>query len=861
MSTQAPASYSVPSTPARLPPSPEATRSTKSVRVAAPTTPQRVPRHRQTQSLSHSRLQQYRTPNTPSSPYTPLSLRSFASATSSASSGLATPGSVTSYGNFSLNSPEIERHAAKDMSLADIAENWRNRACQNGIRVEGGRLVDMSGDMSSFGDDEDSDRSMSDMGHSEYVQDEVLLPPPFLSNQRRVRPRAQSFAPVPVNMTPVGRVPPSSPVVRRRLGQEINPASLSLTSTPPRNPDVARQLRIKGSLTDPAADRRREPFGIIRSPENSYAMDTSSFSLFDINEHEHEHEYDQEQQQPYNASAQARYRDRYNSGFEPVFPHLSMDSNPFAPARLSDPFGQSLGSIAEVNEMQYPPQYAGQAQAGFAIHDPYYNTSEIPYQPPVTYAPQPSYAINIPAPQYSDTPPLTSTPPPMVKSKPSAPAKPTSCSVCSRSNTSTLAVLSPCNHPLCSACLTSALNIVGEKDMECAVCKKPVADFKLVTPPRNDSKPRKEENHTKGKSFFDPLFSSPGSVASGYTGLESAFEMGLSLEATTSSPPRVRKKQENVVLRIDNVPWDITPPAISAWLQQPVVRAHVLLDRKGKTMSHAFVELQTEDIARAVLRGEAAYDTGVRNAHGRYERSSVLGSGKRARGVTVTRSGQEELMRALFPSWQGGFDGSRPSLAGLDNEAVIRALETGLMTQHEVASLMNLIKSPESPFLKVPCLPFYSLAGILSKFPSDVDSRVFWPTGLRDALYDISLTAIRVLHERASQDNAAGAAYSKELVLDVMRTAVGCQAFTTQQRNKIGEVIASVKREQVQIETPSPMSPASEAVVFEPPSMSTPRESPTHTPAPHRSYGDLAKELGIDSELVAAVANRLQEYR
>ena len=158
--------------------------------------------------------------------------------------------------------------------------------------------------------------------------------------------------------------------------------------------------------------------------------------------------------------------------------------------------------------------------------------------------------------------------------------------------------------------------------MECAVCKKPVADFKLVTPPRNDSKPRKEENHTKGKSFFDPLFSSPGSVASGYTGLESAFEMGLSLEATTSSPPRVRKKQENVVLRIDNVPWDITPPAISAWLQQPVVRAHVLLDRKGKTMSHAFVELQTEDIARAVLRGEAAYDTGVRNAHGRYERSS-----------------------------------------------------------------------------------------------------------------------------------------------------------------------------------------------------------------------------------------------
>lgn len=57
----------------------------------------------------------------------------------------------------------------------------------------------------------------------------------------------------------------------------------------------------------------------------------------------------------------------------------------------------------------------------------------------------------------------------------------------------------------------------------------------------------------------------------------------------------------------------------------------------------------------------------------------------------------------LFPSWQGGFDGSRPSLAGLDNEAVIRALETGLMTQHEVASLMNLIKSPEV-WMVLPCV-------------------------------------------------------------------------------------------------------------------------------------------------------------
>ena len=59
---------------------------------------------------------------------------------------------------------------------------------------------------------------------------------------------------------------------------------------------------------------------------------------------------------------------------------------------------------------------------------------------------------------------------------------------------------------------------------------------------------------------------------------------------------------------------------------------HVLLDRKGKTLSHAFVEVAVEEVARAALRSA---------------QNSVLGKGKRARGVTVTRSSQEELLRAV----------------------------------------------------------------------------------------------------------------------------------------------------------------------------------------------------------------------
>jgi hypothetical protein len=77
---------------------------------------------------------------------------------------------------------------------------------------------------------------------------------------------------------------------------------------------------------------------------------------------------------------------------------------------------------------------------------------------------------------------------------------------------------------------------------------------------------------------------------------------------------------------------DITPPVVVAWLRHPIIRVHILLDPRGKTCSHAYVELSTEEIARAALRS-------VQN--------SVLGKGKRARGVTVTLSSQSELMHAV----------------------------------------------------------------------------------------------------------------------------------------------------------------------------------------------------------------------
>ena len=104
----------------------------------------------------------------------------------------------------------------------------------------------------------------------------ALLAPPFLTKHRRLnslpnttRPRAQSQASLPP-----AHMHPLSPITSRtvnRATQMTSPLqsrrtasmnySMNLMSTPPPNRAFARQLKLKGSLTDPAEPRRREALG------------------------------------------------------------------------------------------------------------------------------------------------------------------------------------------------------------------------------------------------------------------------------------------------------------------------------------------------------------------------------------------------------------------------------------------------------------------------------------------------------------------------------------------------------------------------------------------------------------------------
>ncbi|KAF8589117.1 hypothetical protein K439DRAFT_1613011 [Ramaria rubella] len=346
-----------------------------------------------------------------------------------------------------------------------------------------------------------------------------------------------------------------------------------------------------------------------------------------------------------------------------------------------------------------------------------------------------------------------------------------SCSVCKKEPSSScrMIVLSPCSHIFCSSCFTGTLNIVGEKNMSCMDCNSSVDSF-----------------HFALGDIYTPSETKITSM------LGRTFEPSThpSETKTISSMPKPQELDAVAVLRIDNVPWDVTPLVIEKFINHPIIEAHVLLDTKGKTLSHAFVQLSLED-ARGALRSS---------------QNAILGRGRRARAVTVTLSSHEELMIALYPCWRGNFNGGAPSLDGLDNEQVNEALQHGLLSDTELNSLLALITNPNSHFLKVPLLPFYSLLSILSTFPSDVDSQIFWSCRLRDALFRqrmqmlLKASSMAILKTKFTHSSCVAAFQTLSAQIEelgehsglwgkLLKASYNCRAFTDSQIFKLEHLV------------------------------------------------------------------------
>ena len=137
------------------------------------------------------------------------------------------------------------------------------------------------------------------------------------------------------------------------------------------------------------------------------------------------------------------------------------------------------------------------------------------------------------------------------------------CSVCSASS-SPLSSLIPCGHLICSSCLTGSLNIVGEKEMRCSSCDKPVENFKLLTPLKiankalaaEDASPETESAEDQTIRLSSVLEQKPADLTNDEQ--ESDKHNVISQTNTAvNSPAASAHSDVNAlsVLRIDNVPW------------------------------------------------------------------------------------------------------------------------------------------------------------------------------------------------------------------------------------------------------------------------------------------------------------------
>jgi hypothetical protein len=151
--------------------------------------------------------------------------------------------------------------------------------------------------------------------------------------------------------------------------------------------------------------------------------------------------------------------------------------------------------------------------------------------------------------------------------------------------------------------------------MDCMACKMPIANFRLtstIISTTGAAVPVPEPIAAVAESFVDTA-----------SLLASAEVNTVEMLASHSD--------ELAVLRIDNVPWDVTPTMLRDWLgsDMEALSHHVLIDRRdGRTLSFAYMEVSPHAM-KAILRAK---------------QNSILGFGKRARAVTITVASQEELM-------------------------------------------------------------------------------------------------------------------------------------------------------------------------------------------------------------------------
>lgn len=270
-----------------------------------------------------------------------------------------------------------------------------------------------------------------------------------------------------------------------------------------------------------------------------------------------------------------------------------------------------------------------------------------------------------------------------------APPPAFNCDACG-SEHARMMLFQPCGDLACPSCFSSSLAAVSvtQSAAKCPCCLTEVSSFDAYNP--KDHVPlRRVARPAKVQQELEPVYWS--------------FE----------------NSHKTVVMRIDNVAWDIEPHLVESWLPKNTLPighpcpVHICINRKdGRTKDYLYFEAASQDAARRVLQKcQNTFMPGGRVTSGR------------KRPVTVSQVSHSELLREVSPTTKAELT----SLLELCEAALstpppkLRVDSSGRGRLHASVGANGKVH-----YLKYRHAPFHSLMSLMCELRGDPDSPAYW---------------------------------------------------------------------------------------------------------------------------------------
>ncbi|GAA6044034.1 hypothetical protein JCM8097_001380 [Rhodosporidiobolus ruineniae] len=278
---------------------------------------------------------------------------------------------------------------------------------------------------------------------------------------------------------------------------------------------------------------------------------------------------------------------------------------------------------------------------------------------------------------------------------------------------------------------------------------------------------------------------------------------------STAEQPSLPPAVDWPVVRLDNVPWEITVREIEEWVasasltsageaegdeamlasevddeglrmlgegvKRVTLAVHVLCNRvDGRTLNQAYLELASLAAARRLVRTKDG---------------SVL----RRRAVHVSLASQAELLTTLFPTYTPGFSSLSPnpppsasSSSTSTSKWAPKAAPVPLLLQTELTGLLTLCRVESAHARKVPERPYFQLVTLLEKMPWSFPWSYNSQAVVR--LFNTCCAAIEILGTVKRQIGGGW----REVLTVLVDAILHCPVFRPQQKQKAVRLAANI---------------------------------------------------------------------